>query len=163
MSEGSSHVDGPVPSTRAWIERRAARGMLSWRPAHAARRRDSGPGGSRSSSAWTLRRFARICARVRSRRGVDMSVAGLQIHGHRSALHAQLFEVELALDAPERFVVDPALIAQLGHRGALGADDGALDLLVFHPFLAPLGRLGGILGGEVLPAVAKPGFEPVEE
>ena len=28
-SEGSSQADGPVPSTRAWIDRSAARGMLS--------------------------------------------------------------------------------------------------------------------------------------
>ena len=55
-SDGSSQVDGPVPSTRAWIESSAARGMLSCRPAHAACRRDAGPGGSRSSSAPTRRR-----------------------------------------------------------------------------------------------------------
>ncbi len=35
-SDGSSQVDGSVPSTRAWIESSAARGMLSVRPAHAA-------------------------------------------------------------------------------------------------------------------------------
>ena len=52
-SEGSSHVDGVVPSTRAWIESRAARGMLSCSPAHAASRREARPGGSRSSSAPT--------------------------------------------------------------------------------------------------------------
>jgi len=39
--------------------------MLSCSPAHAARRRDRGPRGSRSSRAPTFRRNARICVRVR--------------------------------------------------------------------------------------------------
>jgi hypothetical protein len=52
-SDGSSHVDGTVPSTRAWIDSSAARGMLSWSPAHAASRREARPAGSRSSSAPT--------------------------------------------------------------------------------------------------------------
>ena len=69
-SEGSSQVDGSVPSTRAWIDRSAARGMLSWRPAHAACRREATPAGSRSSSAPTLRRKARICERLSARRVV---------------------------------------------------------------------------------------------
>ena len=82
---GSSHVDGPVPSTRAWIERSAARGMLSCRPAHAARQRDAGPGGSRSSSAWTFRRYARICVRARSRRRVVTSPVAFPVPRPRSA------------------------------------------------------------------------------
>jgi hypothetical protein len=67
-SDGSSQVDGPFPRTRAWIERRAARGMLSCRPAHAAGRSEREPAGSRSSSAPTCRRKARICDRVSSSR-----------------------------------------------------------------------------------------------
>ena len=75
-SEGSSQVDGWVPATRAWIESSAARGMLSCRPAHAARRSESGPGGSRSSSAWTFRRYARIWVRVSlSRRPVTSAAS----------------------------------------------------------------------------------------
>ena len=69
-SDGSSQVEGSVPSTRAWIERSAARGMLSCRPAHAARRSERRPRGSRSSSAPTRRRKARICARVSASRRV---------------------------------------------------------------------------------------------
>ncbi len=72
-SDGSSQVDGSVPSTRAWIESSAARGMLSCRPAHAARRSERRPRGSRSSSAPTCRRNARICRRVRSSRDVVTS------------------------------------------------------------------------------------------
>ena len=60
-SDGSSHVDGSTPSTRACNESSAALGMLSCRPAHAARRSDSEPVGMRSSSAPTRRRNARIC------------------------------------------------------------------------------------------------------
>lgn len=63
-SDGSSQMDGSVPSTRAWIDRSAARGMLSCKPAHAARRSEPRPRGSRSSSAPTCSRNARICARV---------------------------------------------------------------------------------------------------
>src|SRR5918995_1839256 len=62
--DGSSHVVGSVPATREWIERSAARGMLSCRPAHAARRSELFPRGNRSSSAPTCRRNARICALV---------------------------------------------------------------------------------------------------
>ena len=69
-SDESSQVDGSVPATRAWIERTAARGMLSCRPAHAARSSEDLPGGSRSSSAPALRRCASTCARERSSRGV---------------------------------------------------------------------------------------------
>ena len=79
-SDGSSQVDGSVPSTRAWIERSAARGMLSCRPAHAARRSERRPRGSRSSSAPTCRRNARICARVRLSRDVVTS----PLHDERS-------------------------------------------------------------------------------
>ena len=61
---GSSHVAGSTPSTRACSESSAARGMLSWRPAHAARCNDAGPCGDRSSSPPTRRRNARICCRV---------------------------------------------------------------------------------------------------
>src|SRR6187551_1712791 len=43
--------------------------MLSWRPAHAARRSDFEPIGIRSSSAPTRRRKARICCRVTLSRG----------------------------------------------------------------------------------------------
>ena len=68
-SAGSSHVAGSVPETRAWIDSRAARGMLSCRPAEAAARSEAAPGGSRSSSAPTRRRKARICSRVRLRAG----------------------------------------------------------------------------------------------
>jgi hypothetical protein len=67
-SDGSSQVDGLVLLTRAWIDRSATRGMLSCRPARAARRSEDRPGGSRSSSAPTCRRHARICDRVRSSR-----------------------------------------------------------------------------------------------
>ena len=90
-SDGSSQVDGSVPSTRAWIERSAARGMLSCRPAHAARRSERRPRGSRSSSAPTCRRNARICGRVRSSRdlvtsrftwsGLSGSLAGRSVGG----------------------------------------------------------------------------------
>ena len=69
-SDGSSHVDGWVASTRAWIERTAARGMLSCRPAHAACRNERRPRGSRTSRAPTCRRNARICGRVRRSRDV---------------------------------------------------------------------------------------------
>jgi hypothetical protein len=71
-SDASSQVDGPVPRTRAWMERKAARGTLSCRPAHAARRSERAPGGSRSSSAPTCRRNASICARVSSSRIVSL-------------------------------------------------------------------------------------------
>ncbi len=47
--------------------------MLSCRPAQAARLRDSGPGGSRSSRAPTDRRYVKICSRVSSRRAVVTS------------------------------------------------------------------------------------------
>src|SRR5687768_10446786 len=50
------------------MERSAARGMLSCRPAQAACRSESAPRGSRASSAPARRRKARICARVRSSR-----------------------------------------------------------------------------------------------
>ena len=43
-SDGSSQVDGSVPSTRAWIDSSAARGMLSCSPAQAARRSEPAPG-----------------------------------------------------------------------------------------------------------------------
>ena len=60
-SDGSSQVDGTVPSTRAWIDSSAARGMLSWSPAQAAaaatrapgaaaRRARRPPGGTRGSA-----------------------------------------------------------------------------------------------------------------
>jgi hypothetical protein len=61
-------VAGSVPSTRAWIERSAARGMLSCSPAHAAALSESGPGGSRSPRPPERRRNARTCARVSSSR-----------------------------------------------------------------------------------------------
>ena len=72
-SDGSSQVDGRVPSTRAWMDSNAARGMLSCRPAQAACRRDRAPLGRRSSSAPTRRRKTRICARVSSSGGRAMS------------------------------------------------------------------------------------------
>ncbi len=80
-------MDGSVPSTRAWIERSAARGMKSCRPAQAPCRRESGPGGSRSSSAWTLRRYARIGASVRSSRLVTAPVALPVARARRSSRH----------------------------------------------------------------------------
>ena len=53
----------------------AALGMLSCKPAHAARRSDSEPSGIRSSSAPTRRRNARICCRVSlSRVSTDLPV-----------------------------------------------------------------------------------------
>src|SRR5919108_4543966 len=55
------------------MERSAARGMLSCRPAHATRRRERDPGGSRWSSAPTCRRNARICDLVRSSRALVSS------------------------------------------------------------------------------------------
>ena len=67
-SDGSSQLPGSVPSTRAWIERSAARGMLSCSPAHAAALSEFGPGGSRSSRPPERRRNARTCARVSSSR-----------------------------------------------------------------------------------------------
>ena len=63
-SAGSSHVLGPVCSTRALTDSTAARGMLSWRPAQAAVRNDASSITSRVSSALTRRRNARICSRV---------------------------------------------------------------------------------------------------
>ncbi len=42
-SASSSQISGCAPSTRAWIERSAARGMLSCRPAHAATRSERAP------------------------------------------------------------------------------------------------------------------------
>lgn len=51
---------------RAWIESNAARGILSCKPAHAARRNARRPRGSRSSRAAARRRKARICERVSS-------------------------------------------------------------------------------------------------
>ena len=52
----------PVPSssTRACSACSAERGTLSCRPAHAACGYEAVPGGSRSSRAWTPRRYARI-------------------------------------------------------------------------------------------------------
>jgi hypothetical protein len=67
-SDGSSHVAGPVPATRAWIDRSAARGMLSCSPAQAACRSEHLPAGSRSSRAPACRRNARICVLARSSR-----------------------------------------------------------------------------------------------
>ena len=55
------------------------------------------------------------------------------------------------------------LIAKLDDGRPLRRDDAALDLLVLDALLVPLGGLIGILGGEVLGAVAQPRFEPVEE
>lgn len=81
----------------------ADRGMLSCSPAQAARRTECRPGGSRSSSAPTRRRNARICGRVRSSRvlpthprllahqpwaGSDLPILRLARHnrrGHRSS------------------------------------------------------------------------------
>ncbi len=71
-SDGCSHEDGSAPSTRAWIDSRAARGMLSCSPAQAARRSEADPGGSRASSAPTCRRNAKICCRVSSSRVVAL-------------------------------------------------------------------------------------------
>ena len=65
-SDGSSQVDGRVPSTRAWIESSAARGMLSCSPAQAARRSDARRAGAARRARRTRRRNARICDRVRS-------------------------------------------------------------------------------------------------
>ena len=72
-SEASSQTDGPAPSTRAWMERSAARGMLSCRPAHAACRSERRPAGSRWSNAPTCRRNARISARVTRSRALVMA------------------------------------------------------------------------------------------
>ncbi len=66
--DGSSQVPGSVPSTRAWIERSAALGMLSCSPAHAATRSDFAPAGSRRSRPPTRRRNASTCERVSSSR-----------------------------------------------------------------------------------------------
>ncbi len=62
--ERSSQVDESTSSIRACRESSAALGMLSWRPAQAARRSDSALFGTRSSSPPTRRRNARIWARV---------------------------------------------------------------------------------------------------
>ena len=85
-SDGSSQLDGWVPSTRAWIERRAARGTLSVRPAQAARRRERAPRGSRSSSAPARRRKARIWARVSS--SGDVGIGREKIRPDRSRIAA---------------------------------------------------------------------------
>jgi hypothetical protein len=63
-SDGCSQVDGSTSSTRACNDSSAALGMLSCRPAHAARRSDREPFGIRSSRAPTRLRKARICRRV---------------------------------------------------------------------------------------------------
>src|SRR5436190_717513 len=81
-------MDGCAPATRAWIERSAARGMLSWSPAHAARRSEREPGGSRSSRAPTRRRNARICDRVRSSRDLVSSHPGCA--GEETAASARM-------------------------------------------------------------------------
>ena len=59
-----AHAEGSTSSTRACNESDAARGMLSCRPAQAARRNDSAFFGRRSSSEPTSRRNAKICRRV---------------------------------------------------------------------------------------------------
>src|SRR5262245_35469021 len=72
-SDWASQLDARIRSTRAWIERSAARGMLSCRPAQAARSREFVRLGSRSSRAPTRCRNERICGRVRIRRELFMS------------------------------------------------------------------------------------------
>ena len=77
-----------------------------------------------------------------------------------SCFHPQLFEVELALDQPERGVVDLTAVAELDDRAALGRDDATLDLLVLDPFLGALGGLVRVRGGEVPGPVLQPGLQP---
>ena len=61
-------MDGSVFSTRAWIDRSAARGMLSCSPAQAACRSADSPCGSRFSSAPTCRLNVSTWALVSSSR-----------------------------------------------------------------------------------------------
>ena len=63
------------------MERSAARGMLSCRPAHATSRNDRRPGGRRRSSAPTFRRNARICFRVSLSGAVTSRVRSTQNAG----------------------------------------------------------------------------------
>src|SRR5262249_9501129 len=80
-NDGASQLDARVRSTRACIERSAARGMLSCKPAHATRSRELARPGSRSSRAPTRRRNARICSRVSIRRELVMSVLAERARG----------------------------------------------------------------------------------
>src|SRR5262249_1082956 len=89
-SEGASQLDALALPTRAWIERSAARGILSCRPAHAARARELTRLGSRSSRAPTRRRNVRICGRVRIRRELVMSVLAESARGHARWAHSAM-------------------------------------------------------------------------
>src|SRR5262245_45313159 len=77
--------------------------MLSWRPAHAARRSDRRPGGRRSSSAPTCRRNARICRRVSCSRAcvidakyISVELETVHVESGRSARVGSLASTELA-------------------------------------------------------------------
>jgi hypothetical protein len=56
----------------------------------------------------------------------------------RSRLHAHLFEIELAFDAPEHVVVDGASVAHQEHCLTLRVDHGAPDLAVLDELLLGL-------------------------
>ena len=66
-----------------------------------------------------------------------------------SALHPEIFEVELVDNRAEGLVVDLAAVAEVEDGGALGGDDAALDGLVLVALLAAVGRLGFVDRGEV--------------
>ncbi|WP_409569077.1 hypothetical protein [Kouleothrix sp.] len=87
--EASSQLPDSVAAMRAWIERSAARGILSCRPAHAACRNACWPCGNRSSRAAARRRKARICERVSSRLMVMFDCAKSVQPGRRPILLAR--------------------------------------------------------------------------
>lgn len=63
----------------------------------------------------------------------------------QSGLHAELFEVELLLDQPQRLVVDRAVVAERDDCPPLRGDDADEDLLVLDALLPPFGALVGIV------------------
>jgi len=71
----------------AWIDRSAARGMLSCRPAHATVRSEAALQGNRSFNACTVRRKARICSRE-TRSGVELTARCSQVEDRQSSSRA---------------------------------------------------------------------------
>lgn len=66
------------------------------------------------------------------------------LHAGRSALHPQLFEVELPFDRAQRLIVDLTAVAELDDGRPLCPDDCQLDLLVLDSLLAPLSGFVGM-------------------
>jgi hypothetical protein len=123
---------GSTSSMRACNESSAALGMLSCRPAHAARRSESGLFGDRSSSPPTRRRNARICCRVTSSRGataprVTLPSAGVRPPTRLAATRARhrqpgrRVQMSFRFSSVSTFDPTPAWLCEPGHRTPWGA------------------------------------------